>query len=297
MKTAPIGVNININNKTAKKINFSGALQAVQKKDVVIKQMTNLFDNFSNTSSKPLFQINNDSFIKKLSNKLTRNPNAPIKFGITGESGSGKSTFVQLISSILKKEHDLPASTIYRDNYLKDYSDKAILHGGANNYTMTGALDKPQSIDFKKIISDIDDLENGRTIFPKKRQRETGVVIEHDYANPIQPSQFIFSEGIGLFTSKKYRDKQDILIYAEAPAEVIKQRWFDRASSRGKTGDVAKVCYEVAKEQAKSYTIPFKKVADLIVDTEAPMSLPVRFINDFVALLKSIRDGNIFLVG
>ena len=155
---------------------------------------------------------------------------------------------------------------------------------------MTGALDHPKSIDFKRIISDIKKLENGETVFPKKRQRETGIVIEHDYDNPIQPSKFIFSEGIGLFTSKKYKSLQDILIYAQAPDEVIKQRWFDRAESRGKTGDVAIACYEAAKSKAKIYTIPYKEEADIVVNTEAPLSLPAKFINRFVNLIKGLKS-------
>lgn len=275
----------------SKKPSFKASMRIVSQRDIFYNQMNNLFDNFSKSSKNPLFEINNRGFIFKLSNKLFNNPNTSIKFGVTGESGSGKSTFVEILKSILHKEHDINASTIYRDNYLKDYSDKAVEYGSANNYTMSGALDSPESIDFERINADIAKLERGETVYPKKRQRSTGVVIEHDYTNPIYPSQFIFSEGIGLFTNQSYKNRQDILIYAEAPEDVIKQRWFARAESRGKTGEVAQVCYEIAKAKAQLYTTPYRKESDLVVNTEMPVSLSEKFINDFVHLINGIKKN------
>lgn len=89
MKINSAILNPNINQPLTK-CSFNGISNIVSKQDVFQRQMSNLFENFSMNSANPLFELNNNNFIAKLSKKLFNNPDAPIKVGITGESGSGK---------------------------------------------------------------------------------------------------------------------------------------------------------------------------------------------------------------
>jgi len=271
--------------------NFKSNLNSIHSQENLSNQFYDLFVNYSKPQKNSIFTLINTNFIDPLASKLFKNADAPLKIGVTGESGSGKSTFVANTKILLAQNHGVEVSGIYRDHYLKDYSEEAIKHGGTNNYTMTGMLETPDSIDFDRIMSDIKELEEGKVVLPKKRYRETGVVIEHDEKNPIFPSQFIFIEGISLFHNPEFKNGLDISIYADAPEEVIKERWFNRANSRGKQGDVAKQCYDVAKEMAQLYTISYRETSDLAFDTQADKSLLEKFLNDFIKIIQNNKKN------
>lgn len=239
----------------------------------------------------PLFEKVNTGFIAKLAKKLDSNPNYTIKIGMTGESGSGKSTYFEWLQKRAKEKYNIQPCEIRRDQYMNSYENGVQAHGGNyNKFSATGALEGSECIDFNRIITDMKKLSKGKTVFPKKRHRNTGVIEAQDFENPIKPAKIILMEGIGLFDNKKFTDSLDIKIYANAPNKIIKQRWFDRAPSRGKTGQDAIDCYKITKEKAKKYTTPFKKNADIILNTQAytekNKSAINNFTDDFIEVLK-----------
>lgn len=262
--------------------------RASKRTSMAIEQdLTKIFDKYSSQQEGiHLFEILNNDFIKKLARKLSQSPTTAIKIGLTGESDSGKSTFFRWIQEHLLNKHNIESGVLSRDCYMNDYSEQVKAHGNYNNLSLTGVMEGSECVDFKRIIDDMKRLEKGYIAFPKKRIRESGIVIEQDFKNPIYPSRLIMVEGISLFHNKDFRKDLDIAIYAETTPEIIKGRWFSRAGSRGKTGTVADKCFELAKEKAKIYTLPYKQTSDIVYNTESKKEIVNAFIDDLVHFLK-----------
>ena len=53
-----------------------------------------------------------------------------------------------------------------------------------------------------------------------------------------KPAKVILTEGLYVL-NKEVRDIMDVKVYVFTPIEVIKERWYKRAVSRGKTGEAA----------------------------------------------------------
>ena len=256
---------------------------------IIQKDLTELFEKYTKNEPEPLIKNLNKNFIEKLAEKLNKNPKSSIKIGVTGESGSGKSTFVDWVKERLTY-HNEPSSIIRRDQYMKDYSEKVKEYGSSNAYTITGALEHPDCVDFKRIINDMSELSNGKAIYPKKRFRETGVILEHDFNNKVEPSQFVIAEGISIFHNPEFKNSLDISIYADTPADIVKQRWFERSASRGKIGTVAEKCFQVAKEQGQKFTVPYKETSDLVINTQNKKNAVFNFIDDLLNILNKNKE-------
>ncbi len=232
-----------------------------------------------------LFNKTNSEFIRKLSEKLKQKPIPTIKIGISGEAGSGKSTFSDWISEILKEKYNIQSHIIRRDQYLRDYSTKIKEYGCYNNYSKTGELEGSECVDFERIIENLNKSSLGENFHPKKRNRESGVVEPYDYSITIPPTPVVIVEGISIFGNTELKKVLDATIYADAPDKLISKRWGKRSPSRGKIGEIAKQCYKVTKEKAKIYTIPYKDTSDIVLNTSSDKALLADFIKEFINLI------------
>ena len=248
--------------------------------------LTNLFEKYSNGI---LFNEVKPEFIERFTKKLESKPFETLKIGITGEAGCGKSTFVDRIIERLSKKHGVIPCQIRRDEYLKDYSAKIKEYGSYNIYSLTGEMEGSECVDFDRIISDMTQLCEGKTIFPKKRDRASGVVLDYDFEKPMKPSSVILMEVISLFHNKNFKEFLDVSIYAECPEKVIRKRWGQRSPSRGKTGEIARICYHLTKEKANIYTIPYKKDSDLVLNTMTERKVLNNFIDDLMNIISQGR--------
>ena len=58
----------------------------------------------------------------------------------------------------------------------------------------------------------------------------------------------------------------DVKVYVFTPLEVIKERWYKRAVSRGKTGEAADLQFKDDNETAQKYIRPTYQLADCIIN-------------------------------
>lgn len=234
-----------------------------------------------------LFSHVNPICVKKLAEKITTNPKTPIRIGVTGVSGSGKGFFAKIFKQTLYETNEVPVAIINRDNYLLDYSKEAkTYNGGAIGYAIAGNLEGDKCIDFQRITGDRKKLENGQTVYPKKRHRESGIVEPHDFKNPIEPAKITIVEGVSLFKNKKFFNSLDITVYVDVDEKAVKQRWFKRAPSRGKVGEAAVDFYQTIKPISNECTIKFKNVSDIVINPEMRRNSVESFSKDFAEVLK-----------
>ena len=174
--------------------------------------------------------------------------------GITGGSGSGKSTVVKRI-----KESHPDAVLIAQDNYYK--SAPYI----SNSNTTAYNFDHPDAFDMDLMLSNLDDLKNGRPCimpqydFVHHRRSEETVRVE--------PSKLIIVDGLMIFYDERIRDLLDLKLYVDTPADIRFIRRLQRdIKERGRTLEsVIEQYTKVVRPGHFNFIEPCRAFADLII--------------------------------
>ncbi|MBR6899763.1 MAG: hypothetical protein IKN29_05675, partial [Bacteroidales bacterium] len=124
-----------------------------------------------------------------------------------------------------------------QDDYYKDTSKELQEAGSYDALFKTGfSFDTPDVIDLALMRKHLEGLKRGETVqspmydFVTCESKKNAVLKK--------PSKFILNEGLYVLNDF-LKDIVDVKIYVYTPFEIIKERWFARATSRGKTGAAA----------------------------------------------------------
>ncbi len=177
--------------------------------------------------------------------------------GIAGGTGSGKTTVVREIKKILT---DNDVVVIPQDSYYKDNSHLPIEERLELNF------DHPDSIDFKLLVSQINDLKQGKTIQQPVYSyltcsRSSSETVE------VNPAQVIIVEGILIFTCPELRDCMDIMVFVDADADDRLGRVITRDNiERGRSIEKVLERYEkTVKPMHLQFIEPSKRYANIII--------------------------------
>jgi len=182
--------------------------------------------------------------------------NRPILIGITGGTGSGKSTIAR---EIYKQFGDSTIAMIEQDSYYKDQSNLSYEQRIKTNY------DHPDAFDTSLLVKHLNLLLEGKVIEKPiydfelhNRKKETVIV---------KSKEIIIFEGILVLAEKILRDMLDIKIYVDTDADVRFIRRLTRdISERGRTTDsVINQYLKVVKPMHEQFTEPTKRYADIII--------------------------------
>lgn len=178
-----------------------------------------------------------------------------IVIGIAGGTGSGKTTLVNKLRSVLGDE----VATLCHDYYYKSNSHLPLEERKKLNY------DHPNSFDTYMLIDDINELKLGNSI---------NVPI-YDFVNhtridetlKVNPKKVIIVEGILIFENKELRDKLDIKVFVDTDADVrIIRRIVRDVNKRGRSLEsVIEQYLNTVKLMHEEFVEPSKKHADIIV--------------------------------
>lgn len=180
----------------------------------------------------------------------------PMVIGVTGGSGSGKTTVSQ---DIIKRLAGESVVMVPQDAYYQDQSEKSMAERRMTNY------DHPDSLDNELLISQLKQLLNRETI-----EQPT-----YDYTNhtrssetiTVKPADVIILEGVLLFTEQKLRDLLDIKVYVDTDDDLRFIRRMQRdIVERGRTVDsVVNQYMETVKPMYHQFVEPTKRYADIIL--------------------------------
>lgn len=180
----------------------------------------------------------------------------PILIGITGGTGSGKSTVAR---EILYKIDQKDVVTLEQDAYYKDQSNLSFEERIKINY------DHPFAFDDDLLIKHIKDLLNNKSIdkpiydFSKHNRKKETVKIE--------PKKIIILEGILILNNEKIRNLCDIKIFVDTDTDLRVIRRIRRdIRDRGRTLEsVIEQYMTTVRPSHLQFTEPSKRYADLII--------------------------------
>lgn len=180
----------------------------------------------------------------------------PILIGITGGTGSGKSTVAKSIYKNFKKES---IAIIMQDSYYKDQSHLTFEERTKTNYDHPHAFDTPLLIDHLKALLSGEAIDMPIYDFTVHNRKEETIKEE--------PKNIIIVEGILILEDERLRDLFDIKIYVDTDADIrILRRLTRDIRDRGRTLEsVIDQYLTVVRPMHLQFIEPTKRYADLIV--------------------------------
>lgn len=213
----------------------------------------------------PLFIKIADNFIMNLARKVVQEKKKTFLIGIAGESASGKTTFVDnTVKACIKDQIEGIYTVIRCDDYFKDTSRELREAGNYEKLFKTGfTFDTPEVINLDLMKSHLVDLKHGKAIISPSYDFVTCV---SSLAGEVKkPARIILNEGLYVLNDG-LREIMDIKVYVFTPLDILKDRWYKRAASRGKTGLAADLQFRDVNKTAQEYIRPAMKIADVILN-------------------------------
>ena len=213
----------------------------------------------------PLFLKVADDFILNIARKVVQEKKKTFLIGITGESASGKSVFVDnTIEAVVRDKKEGIYTVIRQDDYYKDTSKELQEAGSYDALFKTGfSFDTPEVINLALMREHLLGLKKGETIVSPKYDFVT--CVSNPQGDIKKPAKVILTEGLYVL-NEEVRDIMDVKVYVYTPIEVIKERWYKRAVSRGKTGEAADLQFKDVNATAQQYIRPTYQIADCIIN-------------------------------
>jgi len=220
---------------------------------------------YDKKQAKPLFLRTTDNFIMNIARKVVEEKKKTFLIGITGESASGKTVFVDNTThACVKDSHDGIYTVVRQDDYYKDTSRELKEAGSYEELFKTGfSFDTPDVIDLQLMREHLIALKEGKEI---TSPRYNFVTCESTPDGDVKkPAKIILTEGLYVL-NEQVCDIMDVKVYVFTPLEVLKDRWYKRAASRGKTGEAADMQFKDVNKTAQQYIRPTYPIADVIIN-------------------------------
>lgn len=241
---------------------------------------------------KPLVLSIQDGFLPKFINLLVTQKEINHTIGIAGESACGKTTFVSSIMSVFShlKNKNYYTSLCCDDYYLDTSDALEKVNGSFEEYFKLGySFDTPDALNLELLNSHLEALKNNIDITSPKYDFVT-CKSELNKGEFKKSSKIIILEGL-FALNEKLHNSVDIKVYIDTPFDIIKERWFKRAASRGKTGDAANVQFNDVNNAASKYIRPHKHNADIVLNGCVCASYIVEFTQSMVnAVFNALKD-------
>lgn len=213
----------------------------------------------------PLFLKISDTLIMDIARKVVQDKKKTFLIGITGESASGKTVFVDNTVKACVKDNTQGIYTVIRcDDYYKDTSKELKEAGSYEALFKTGfSFDTPDAIDLDLMKKHLVALKEGLTI--KSPKYDFVTCVSNPDGDEKKPAKVILTEGLYVL-NEGVRDIMDVKVYVFTPLEVIKERWYKRAKERGKEGEAADLQFADVNKTAQQYIRPTYQISDAIIN-------------------------------
>lgn len=187
---------------------------------------------------------------------MANRENKPVIIGVTGGSGSGKTTVSR---AIFEQLHGHSLLMLQEDSYYNDQSDMPFEERIKTNY------DHPNAFDTELLVKQLKDLLDWKTI-----EKPIYDYTEHTRSSEVEkvePKEVIILEGILVLNDPALRDLMDIKIFVDTDDDIriirrIKRDIEERGRSLQSVIDQYK---STVKPMYHQFIEPTKRYADIIV--------------------------------
>ncbi len=197
----------------------------------------------------------------------------PFIIGITGGSGSGKTTFLNAIKEQFNREQ---VCIISQDDYYVPIEEQYIDEQGVENF------DIPRSINKKAFRKDIEKLIAGEVVSIKEytfnnKNIKPKVITFH-------PAPVIVVEGLFVFHYKKIQRLLDlkIFLHAKENLKVIRRIKRDRVERNYPLDDVLYRYEHHVLPSFEKYIEPYRESADIVINNNEAMKMGIRVVEGFI---------------
>ena len=237
----------------------------------------------------PLILRINEGFIFNIARKAIQEKDSTFLISIAGESASGKTTLVEnTAKACIESDTNNIYTVISCDDYYKDASKELQDAGSYEKLFESGfSFDTPDAIDLALMKEHLVKLKNGEEIYSPLYDFVTCVSKKDKILK--KPAKFILNEGLYVLNDA-VRDIVDVKIYVYTPFEVIKDRWFARAMSRGKTGMAAQMQFHDVNQTAFRHIRPTMDLADVVINGMTTQKYIEDFIDELIKAITSLTD-------
>ena len=207
--------------------------------------------------------------------------NSPLVIGITGGSGSGKTTFIKLLREPFQ---DNDVCVISQDDYYKPRSVQKKDEQGVVNF------DLPNSIDKKSFLLDIEKLLAGQVV------ERVEYTFNNEQTNPktllFKPAPVIIVEGLFVFHYRKINALLDlrVFLHAKENLKVIRRIRRDQMERNYPIDDVLYRYENHVMPSFEKYVQPHVEHSDLIVNNNKDFNMGLKVVQGFIKnFLKEYR--------
>lgn len=201
--------------------------------------------------------------------------------GIAGGSGSGKSTVVKKIISLLPKNS---VSVISQDSYYKDNGHKTPEERAKINF------DHPSAIEFNLLVKHLDMLREGKSIpMPIYSYLTCARATE---TIPIEPKEVVIVEGILIMSNPRMRERMDIKIFVDADSDDRLMRVIKRdIEERGRSFiEVLDHYQKYVKPMHLQFIEPSKRYAEIIVPQGGENRVAIDMITSRIKIAQQLQQ-------
>lgn len=187
---------------------------------------------------------------------MANRENKPVVIGVTGGSGSGKTTVSR---AIFEQLHGHSLLMLQEDSYYNDQSDMPFEERIKTNY------DHPNAFDTELLVKQLKDLLDWKTI-----EKPIYDYTEHTRSSEVEkvePKEVIILEGILVLNDPALRDLMDIKIFVDTDDDIRIIRRIQRdIEERGRSlQSVIDQYKSTVKPMYHQFIEPTKRYADIIV--------------------------------
>lgn len=206
----------------------------------------------------------------------------PIIIGVTGGSGSGKTS---VSHAIFDQLHGHSILMLEQDSYYRDQSDMTMEQRAAVNY------DHPDAFDTELLISQLSELSNWQPI--DKPVYDYTVFTRSDRTEHVKPKEVIILEGIFVLSDPRLRDLLDIKVFVDTDDDIRIIRRIQRdMTERGRSlQSVIDQYLQTVKPMYHQFIEPTKRYADVIVpeggENKVAIDLLVTKIRDIIRAVEN----------
>lgn len=204
---------------------------------------------------------------------------SPVLIGITGGSGSGKST---VSKEIIKKFSDDCMATLEMDSYYKDQSHLTFEERIKTNY------DHPDAFDTQLLVEHLKALTSGQAI--EKPIYDFELHTRKEETIKVEPREIIIVEGILVLQELILREILDIKIFVDTDPDVrFIRRLVRDIDERGRSQEsVIEQYLNVVRPMHMQFIEPTKRYADLIIPEGGHNKVAIDIIT---SKIKNILQG------